>query len=912
MKSSADGSLVGRAAELDLATEALRRAGAGEGGALLIDGEPGIGKTAFAWAVQLVAERRGFRVLECAGVRNAEAAGFAGLHQLLQPLLTGLDALPLRQASALKVAFGMSDEGEADRLLLGLAALGLVEEAAEASPILMIAEDLHWVDASTHEVIAFLAKRLRGTRAFLLATTRSVRNLDELASQFPDHVHLESLDRAGAAELILRRAPALPDRALELVLDSSLGNPLALTEFASTARSEGNVRRGRDDRLPITDRLERTFLSEMDRLPDSARRAMLVAAAGQGADLEEVVAALGDLGLSERDFIPAERLDFLRLRGGTYEFKHPLVSSALYDAADSGIRADTHRALADVISDPGRSAWHRAAATSGWDEAIAAELEKAARVAEGRGARTEASAAWRRAADLTPGFSDRARRLVAAAEAARQAGRPALAAELVDQAGPVVASEADVLQLARTEWMLSQTTGFQGRSARDLAELATGFTHDDDKIEVLVFAAVRAYILGEPSDVKTFIADGLRAVPTGGDDVFQGIGLTLMEPGTGANDVEASLRAFDRRLRPTDAVLLNCLAFSAEEINDLDAAETVWDAATRAFHSASRTSDEATGLCGRGGLRITAGHITDGLADVEQALHLSRDLDLGVVGGMAAAQIAHARALRGERGLALDALKVVTDLSGPQPFARIAATAEWAAAQLALNEGQYGETISHLDRTAVNAPVALWAGGDYAEAAARSGERREAEAWLARATRIAEETRSSHLRVIVERSRGLLSDGPEARSHFEAAIEAGENAKASVDLAKARLFFGEWLRRERRIVEARSQLWEAVRLFEAESIRPLAERAAAELRAAGGVDSARSNPVSADIDRLLTGQEIQVVRLAADGLTNKEIADQIYLSHRTVGAHLHRAFGKLGISRRSQLSGLLRETSESG
>lgn len=902
--------LIGRDSEISSVTAALDRAGSGRGGAVLIEGEPGIGKTAFLEVVQGQAIERGFTVIECAGARGASSAGFAGLHQLLQTLLGHLAAVPSRQAGAIRTAFGMDDEGDVDRLLLGLGALGLLEEAAADSPVLVSIEDLHWLDSSSADVVGFLARRLSGLPVLIVATARPGKGSVDLGPLFADRLSLTTLSRADSLTVIEQNSPVLDPRTRELIVSSSLGNPLALTEFATSASADVAPAGRRAERLPLTGRLEQTFLSEMSELPEATQKALLVAAAGQGASLREVIAALTLLGLSERDFVPAERIQLIRLRDGEYVFRHPLVSSALYNASDSSSRSDTHSALASSVTDLTRSAWHRAAAASGWDESVARELDDAAATEERRGARIEAAAAWQRAADLSPATADRAHRIALAAEVTRQAGAPAAAAALIAEAIPLAQGDGDVLQLARTEWMLSQTTAHQGRSARDLVHLATQLHDRDDKIEALVFAAVRAYILGEPAEVRTEIARELWQVDPSGEDTFQRIGLTLMEPGKGTGDIEIALRAFEGRLRPTDSVLINCLAFSAEEVNDLRAAETVWNAATRAFHAAARTSDEATGLCGRGGLRIIAGHLTIGLADTEQALHLSRDLDLGIVGGMAAAFIARARAVRGEEALAREALQTVVEQAGSQPFARIAATAAWAAAQLAINEGRPDVAIDEFAKTRVNEPIALWAGGDLAELSVRTGRRDMLDEWLARADQAVIDTNSDHLRVIVERSRGVLTEGAEATAHFEAAIGAGTRAGSTVELAKARLYFGEHLRRDRRIVQARTELWEALRIFEAESVRPLAERASAELRAAGGVDSSRVGQTFVEADRLLTGQELLVARLAAEGLTNREIADQIYLSHRTVGAHLHRAFAKLGISRRSQLATVLGPNSE--
>jgi ATP/maltotriose-dependent transcriptional regulator MalT len=457
-------------------------------------------------------------------------------------------------------------------------------------------------------------------------------------------------------------------------------------------------------------------------------------------------------------------------------------------------------------------------------------------------------------------------------------------------------------QLVTTEWMLSQTTAYPGRTASELVSIALSLDRVEARVEILVFAAVRCYILQEPEAVSLRVATELSALHSTGQDALIEVGSGLVAPGKGI-DVDRALEAFQGPITAVDAVLLNCLAFAEEEAQDLRGAERVWTSATAAYHEAARTGDEATGLCGRSSVRLTLGEVRSGMADAEHALRLSDDLSLGVVGAMAATVIAQARGQRGELELAREALEAVITRAGPKPFARIAASMAWAEGVVAAAEGRHADAVIHLQRTKENPPIALWAGAALAESAMRSGRADLVEEWLRRARPLAESSGSHFLGMLVDRTNGLL-DEAQAERYFESALAHGLLAESPVEVARTRMYFGEWLRRNRRVKDARELLRSALAVFESESMGPSITRASQELRAAGEGGRSEAGP-ALDPAELLTGQELLIARHAANGMTNKEIADSIYLSHRTVGAHLHRAFAKLGISRRSQLSGVL-------
>ncbi len=900
--------VIGREPEFGQLAALLDSARRGHGSSVLVSGEAGIGKSLLVSAAVEAASSSGFRTLSCRGIRGAGAAGFEGLHELLLPLLDRVDALPPRQRTALDVAFGA--EGEpADRLITGLAAFGLLEKAATASPLVVLIEDLHWLDRSTAEIVTFLAARTGDLPALLVATTRADPVYPDHGSHFGHHLPLAPLGEEDALNLIGAHAPAMTMPQRHRLVAYARGNPLALTEWSADPSWTEDPPSVERSRLPMGKRLEDSFLAEVALLPRATRRALLVAAAGEDASSHEVVRAARNLGLDRGDFAPAESFGLISLTDGAYRFRHPLVASAVYDNADSDARSRVHTQLAAVIDDAARAVRHRAAAAVGWDEDVARELEELALATGRRGARTEAAATWRRAVALTPVAAERARRTVMAAEAARQAGATADAAALLAEAMPVVHDEASLVQSARTELLISTTsTALQGRRGDELVELSRTLSEPADRLEILTWAAVRSYLRQDSSaEIMRAVTDELRRpdlAVTEEQRVLQGIGLALISPADRITSVEKALSIFQGRVRDSDATLLNCLAFAVEDTDDLTEAARVWTAEIDMFHRSARTSDETVAIAGRGTVRVTANEIAAGLADSEHALRLSADLGMPVVGALAAANIARARAWRGEQELAASALETCGELSGLMPFARVEAVASWASAQMAANESQPDEAVVHLLKSVEHLPIGVWAGGDLADVAVRAGRPEAVEGWLGMATTALASSDSDHLAMLVERSKALLTPGSGARDHFEEAIRRGERTTAHLDLARTRLFFGEWLRRERRITEARDHLAAALHVFEAHHAAPLARRTAQELRAAGGGE--RTQPTrSFDAGSILTAQELHVARLAAEGYTNKQIADRVYLSHRTVGAHLYKAYAKLQISRRSQLASVL-------
>ncbi|PRY14095.1 helix-turn-helix transcriptional regulator [Kineococcus rhizosphaerae] len=901
--------MIGRERELarfDELLSALRSGGGG--GAVLVEGEAGIGKTTLVTAVARTAQDAGFLVLRCQGFEGEAATGFAGLHELLHPALDQVDALPPRQRSALLTALGLQAGPSPDRLLIGLAVLGLLEEAAATRPVLLHVEDAHWLDASTAEAVAFVARRLGAAPVLLVATVRrdpaaptaqpSTAALEEVA----EVLSLGPLDDDDARRLL----DSLDPRGTDLgtagrrrVLDEAHGNPLALREFAAALDGGTALTSGP---LPTTRRLERAFLDAVAPLPVPSRTMLLLAATGEDLLVAELLDAAAALGLAPQDLDLLEREGLVDTTGGRARLRHPLVRSAVHGAASSAERFRAHQALAAASHDPGRAAWHRAAAVPDRDEAVAAELEAAGTRAAERGARSEAAAALRRAAELTPDPSRRATRLLSAAQYLRQAGATAEAAATLDTAAALVSAPQERFQVAYLRSMLGIAAGEAphdtGRFVHEALELDDELAAAGDpgqRVVVLANAAFHAANQATDATWRRAVHDRLAAVDAGPHPLQQ-LALAVVDP-RAHPDVRDRLPDLLATFADEPYMLL-ALGQVAERLQDLPIAQAAWSRAVEAFHRAGSPGDEGQALNGLASVRVARGQLTEALQDAENAHRTGVDVGMAMVAASASATAARALALTGRTAEAAEALARVRAAGPADAVPQVPAGASWAAGLVALQEGRSGDALAHLLDVGTYPLFAAWSVADLAEAAAGAGTPTQALPALERVAPEAELFGSDHLRLLVHRARALLA-GSGAEEHFLAALAAGERADAPVELARTQLAYGQWLRREQRPVDARPVLAAAVGGFERRGARALAERAAQELRAAGG--AVRAGDVRPGSGAPLTAQELQIARLAAQGMSNKEIADRLYLSHRTVGAHLYKLFPKVGITSRARL-----------
>ncbi|MFI6578373.1 AAA family ATPase [Nocardiopsis sp. NPDC050513] len=914
--------LWGRSGETARIDAVLTRARSGLGGALVLRGEAGIGKSALLEYARTRAT--GMRVLRGAGVETESELPYAGLHLLLGRAVDRVDALPGPQARALRGALGSADGDAPNRFLVGLAVLTLLADLAETGPVLCLVDDAHWLDQASAEALLFAARRLEAERVAVLLAVREP-HAPQLATPHLDELPVRRLPLADAEELLRERAADLPRRARERVLAEADGNPLALL----TLSGDGGPHR----RSGEPDRVQSAFAERVAALPEPTRTLVLVAAADDSGEIAAVLRAAADLGARRDDLRPAEREGLLRVAEGRVEFGHPLVRAAVYQGAASDARAAAHGALAAVFTSrpesADRRAWHLAAAATEPDEDVAALLAETAERARTRGGLSAVSAAYERAAALSPGPRDRSRRTVAAAEAAVDAGDLARAADLVSRVDP---SHGDLAERAA--------------AARLHARLAVADGKADEAHRILFGAVLAAGVAGPGSG-----AAGLGAGATGGAAATaRGGGAGAAEAGAlladavraawVANDFDcvAGIGAYAARFPEGD--LARALARAALATNRLDdghvaegvrelrsllaepspAAEASHDRVTRArlhlaagdLHGAHRLAADLERECRHQGALAVLPGVQVVLAHTQTLLGRLRDAHATVADGLrnaAETRQDHARVELLAAGAQIAALQGDDDrcrelASEPLELGTAPAYAQAAAALslLDLGRGRYEEAVVRLEAVvAGDRPMGVVGSLPVlVEAAFRLGRPDRAADAADRYALWARATRQPWARAVALRCQALV-DGSEA--DFQRALELDS---LPFDLARTRLLYGEWLRRRRRMTEARRHLRTASEDFLRWRAEPWAARARAELRATGEVraaDTLARDGAEELLDRL-TPQELQVVRLAATGLSNREIGARLFLSPRTVGHHLYKAYPKLGVASRTELGAL--------
>ncbi|MET0424330.1 MAG: AAA family ATPase [Actinoplanes sp.] len=905
---------IGREPELSRFRELLDAVGPG-GQAVIVEGEAGIGKSTLVDAVARMAAVRGFGELRCTGVHSETTSGFAGLHELFHPVLDRLTTLPDRQRQALEVALGQADGPAPSRLTTGLAALGLLEECSSEQPLVVVVEDAQWLDASTAQTLAFAARRLSQARVLLIVTMR------EGAEEFPTVPVLRLGPLADAdAELLLRdQEPSLDASSRTLILAEAVGNPLALTELPAALAADlrpAADRRPADDRwLPMTRRLEQAFLAGAAELPERSRRMLLLIAAAPESSLRQLMAAATEAGLALTDLAPIEQARLAAVVGDRIVLRHPLVRSAVYGAASFADRTAAHRTLAATTTDADRAAWHAAAATPDFDDEVAAALEDSAIRARDRSAQAEAVAALRRAAGLSSAVTERARRLSAAAEIARQSGEVADSALLVREAWPL-AEDPDVLaQLALTEVALAASASVLGRSTGELLDLVARLAGPDgtanrmQRLRILATAATAQAIHVLPEDLRERLDRATEAADGGAGSLHALIGHVLLYPARYAARARQEMPGLVGRVReyiaagsersPSRPQIIIGVGLMTEAMHDFGAALDCWNLGVDYFRRAGAPGDESWSLRQRALVRLGLGQLRDGLSDAEMAWRLGADLGLRVTAADAAIIAARAYAWQGDNVRARAAVERAEGVG----VNFIRARTGWSNGLIALNEHRYEDAWVSLSAAQAAATTGLWSLADLTEAAMRTDRGSQVLPLLEKAAEQTEAFGSPYLNNLVHRGLAQVEPGAGAEEHFAAALAGSVAEAGTLEVARTRLAYGEWLRRRRRIVDAREQLSAALRVFEGVRAYPWMERTTTELRAAGVAPVApRSSGAALN---QLTAQELRIVELAAEGLTNKEITDQLYLSHRTIATHLYKVFPKLGISNRAQLRGAL-------
>jgi DNA-binding CsgD family transcriptional regulator len=902
----------GRRDECAVLDGLLDAARAGRSSALVLEGEAGVGKTALL--DYAIASASDLRVLAAVGVESEMELAFAALHQLCAPVLDRLERLPVPQRDALLTTFGLRAGAVPGRFLVGLAVLSLLSDVADERPLVCVIDDAQWLDRASAQCVAFVARRLLAESMVMLFAAREP---SELLTGLPGLV-VGGLRGADARSLLVSVIPGRLDEGVaDELLAETRGNPLALLELPRGLSPEelaGGF--GLPGALPLSGRIEESFANRLAALPADTQRLLLTAAAEPLGDRALLGRAAERLGIAGAALEPAELAGLIEV-GSRVRFRHPLVRSAIYRAAAVKERRVVHRALGeatDAQGDPDRRAWHLAEAVAGRDEDVAAELERAAGRAQARGGLAAAAAFRERSALLTSDPDRRRQRLLAAASAKRDAGALDAALGLLVQAeaGPLDEFERAHAELLRGRIALEQHRG-------------------DDAGRLLASAARRL----EPLDPELARETYLEAL--GGAMVGD-----LKVPGGARAVAEAARAARSGRAPPRAAdVLLD--AFATRVTDGYAAAAPALARGLELLLASDATNEDVGRSLALVSNRASA-IVALELWDVEafhllasRRVQLARDTGALVHLRFALSFLARSQLLAGEVTAAtstIDEAQLIAEASGNLPLVNapmilaawsgqeeraselIKATAEEAAARRwtsnayarAVLYNGLGRHDAARDAAREAFPNDLVGHGPFlvpelAEAAYRTGDTallKSALAWLSGRTRVIS---SEWVLGIEARVHALLSEGEAAERLYRDSIVHLSGNRLGLDRARAHLLYGEWLRRERRRLDAREQLRTALEMFTLMGTDAFAARAERELLATGERVLKRKVETRDE----LTPQEARIARLAGDGLSNAEVGARLFISQHTVAYHLRKVFGKLGITSRSQLDRVLTE-----
>lgn len=925
--------LLGRENELATIEAKIENLGT-QGSALVLRGEPGVGKTALLQAAAARAASRGVLVLTAVGVESEADITFSGLHQLMLPVLGGysahgdefspaaapddasaarLERLPEPQREALSTIFGLSVGAAPDRLLVGLAVLSLLSEVAAERPVAGLIDDVQWVDRASAQTLAFVARRLFAEPVFLLFATRE---LSEETRGLPEVV-VGGLDPHDAARLLSSVVSGpIDERVAERIIAETRGIPLALLEVPRTLSPEqlaGGFGVPVEPGFPES--IEEVFRLRLEGLSEEMRLLLLVAAAEPTGDPALVRLAAHRLGIT--DETTAEALDVVSANGllevsRRVRFRHPVIRTAVYNGASSAERRRVHAALAEVIdpeTDRERRAWHKAHATVHADEEVAAELERCATTAQGRGGLAAAAAFLERAAALTPDGEGRARRALEAAYAMYQAGSPEAALALVSDAergrlDELGRARADLLRgqiafasagghaaaqlllraaqrLETIDARLARDTYLEALSAAEFGGAQAGST----SARTVALAARKAGLVSSPPRPTDLLLDGLAARFSDG-----------LIPAIPA--LQLAIRSFrgERVDREEELRWLWLACRTAGQIWDSDS----WDVLSARHVRLARDAGALSVLPLALSMRMTALAFLEGpLAAASLAGELEAISGAMGVGGRSYGTLLVAAWSGREREDKELIDSIAADFEDREEGIGIVA-AHWAGAVLGNGLGRYEEAYAAATTATEHPediPFSSWSLIELIISSVRTGRLDQAAKAHATQTEMTSACGTEWARATEALSQALLSDGSEAEKLYREAITRFGRARVRVWLARSHLLYGEWARRERRRVHARRQLRTAREMFAAMGATAFADRAVRELAATG--EHARPRVPGARDD--LTPRESQVARLAGQGLSNPEIGARLFISPRTVEYHLHKVFAKLEISSRSQL-----------
>jgi DNA-binding CsgD family transcriptional regulator/tetratricopeptide (TPR) repeat protein len=875
--------------------------------ALVVRGEPGVGKTVLLEYLARRAPASGCRVAHALGVQSEMELAFAGLHQLCAPVLDHLDRIPAPQHDALRIAFGMAAGPPPDRFLVGLAVLSLLSEVAAERPLICVIDDEQWLDRASVQALGFAARRLAAEPVGLVFAARDpgpdLAGLPELA--------VDGLrDDAARALLDSALTGPLDERVRDLIIAETRGNPLALLELPrglSPAELAGGF--GLPGATPLTGRIEDSFRRQLDALPAESRRLLQLAAADPSGDRSLVWRAAGRLGIPVQAAGPATEAGLVEF-GGRVQFRHPLVRSSAYRSASYAERREAHAALAavtDPIADPDRRAWHRAQAAAGPDEEVAEELERSAGRAQARGGLAAAAAFLERAVLLTADPAQHAGRTLAAAQASMQAGAFDKALDLLttaeaDRLDEPASAMADLLraQVAFASGLGRDTLSLLLKAATRLEPLNPELAR-----ETYVNAFMAASFAGHRAgDGLLEVARAARALrpPTGPpsptDLILDGLSRRVTDgPAAAAPSLRRAVKIYAAGdLRREDGLRWGGLAASI--LWDDDAGRAIIGRQVRLARAAGALEQLPVDLA-----ELSLSAAWSGDFATADALVAEADAVCEVTGSkMVPYTGMFLASLRGDQP-ELDALIEGTAAAEAMGQGVVATYAHWVTAILHNGLGRYADAFAAAEQARNHAHlyVSVWVLPELIEAAVRTGHVEVAAEAL---DRLAETTRAGGTDFglgLEARSRALTGAGAAAEACYREAVERLGRARMRPELARAHLLYGEWLRRASRRLDARAQLRTAGEMLDSLGMVAFAERTRRELLATG--ETVRKRTVEAP--SMLTAQETYIAGLARDGRTNPEIGAQLFLSARTVEWHLRKVFSKLGINSRRELPAAL-------
>ena len=902
--------LHGRRLECERIDDLMASARAGDSGSLVLRGEAGIGKSALlAYAADLAT---GMRVLRGAGVENESELPFAGLHRILRPVRHLVDVLPPPQRAAAKSAFGDGPVTPGDRWLLSLAVLNLLAEAAIDSPLLCMVDDAQWLDVASAEALTFVARRIQAEGIALLFAARDDPLRPFEAPGLPE-LHLAGLDQTAADALLSERAHVPVSAAVrDRVLSGTLGNPLALAELAESltpAQLDGTA--PLPDHLPVGADIEHLFGDRVRRLSTATQTLLLVAATNDSDELDTVIRAARSLGVDADALDPAEAAGLVSVSAGLLVFRHPLVRSAVYRSATSSAHRAVENALADALDaekDRDRRAWHRAKAALGPDDAIAAELARVGDRAGDRGGHVGAAAAYERAAELTTDQDTRAVLLADAAHAAWLSGKPDKARELLDLAAP---AGTDARLRGRIAHLRGAIEAACGAPVAAYATLVNGAdlisSTDPDRAGVMVAEA--GQIAWGTGDLPRMLEAGrlLGTLPAANNPGARAIvGLACFMAGDAAAAARELAAAADLAETSDQPQMVTLAAAGAMFIGDDVRAIDLFTHGVARVRAAGAAATLPTLLAPLATIEMFTGRYVAATTDATEGLRLATETGQDNPAAHSRSVLAWLAAVRGQSDECTELANAALAHAIGQRLGPHAAIASWALAHDDLVSGRPEQAFDRLHAMSAAAPgegnqmVSLFAAADLVDAAIRCDQVPAAQLAVTRLEAWAANTPAPWARALVARCHGLLAEDEDGDRYFAEALELHAGGGRPFDTARTALMFGARLRRRRRRAEARRHLRAALESFERLGATPWAEQASAELLATG--ETARKRDVSTLTQ--LTPQELQIVRLVAEGSTNKTIAAQLFLSPRTVDYHLRKVFAKLGLSSRNELARL--------